>query len=76
MVIYAEREIRPAVVMRKVILQNRSNKGAHTQEVLMTVFRTLKLRGHDPIKTVVSALTDYLITGKLTPLSELFDTDG
>jgi transposase len=73
---HAEREIRPAVVMRKVIQQNRSDKGAHTQEVLMSVYRTLKLRGQDPIKTIVSALSDYLITGKLTPLAELYDTDG
>ena len=65
---HAEREIRPAVIMRKVIQQNRSDKAAHTQEVLMTVCRTLKLRGHDPVKTVVSALSVYLETGILPPL--------
>ena len=66
----AEREIRPAVVMRKVIQQNRSDKAAHTQEVLMTVYRTLKLRGHDPLKTVVNSLSIYLETGKLPALPE------
>ena len=73
---HAEREIRPAVVMRKVIQQNRSNKGAHTQEVLMTVYRTLKLRGYDPVKTVVDALSTYLETGKLPPLPVKLLSDG
>ena len=72
----AEREIRPAVIMRKVIQQNRSDKAAHTQEVLMTVFRTLKLRGHDPVKTVVSALSVYLETGKLPSLPGKIHSDG
>lgn len=73
---HAEREIRPAVVMRKVIQQNRSNKGAHTQEVLMSVYRTLKLRGHDPVKTVVDALSIYLETGKLPDLPGMVESDG
>ena len=73
---HAEREIRPAVVMRKVIQQNRSNKGAHTQEVLMSVYRTLKLRGHDPVKTVVDALSIYLETGKLPDLPGVVESDG
>jgi len=73
---HAEREIRPAVVMRKVIQQNRSNKGAHTQEVLMTVYRTLKLRGYNPVKTVVEALATYLETGKLPSLPEKAHSDG
>jgi len=72
----AEREIRPAVIMRKVIQQNRSDKAAHTQEVLMSVYRTLKLRRHDPVKTVVSALSIYLETGKLPPMPELMLSDG
>jgi len=67
---HAEREIRPAVIMRKVIQQNRSDKAAHTQEVLMSVYRTLKLRGHDPVKTLVDALSIYLETGKLPALPE------
>lgn len=67
---HAEREIRPAVIMRKNILGNRSQNGAHTQAVLMTVYRTLKLRGHDPIKTIVAALGVFLRTGTLPPLPE------
>ena len=73
---HAERELRPAVIMRKVIQQNRSDKGAHTQAVLMSIYRTLKLRGHDPFKTIVSNLETYLLTGKLPPLPEKIHSDG
>jgi len=64
----AERMIRPAVILRKNSQSNRSEKGAAVQAILMTVFRTLKLRGHDPIATVVSALRTYVATGDLPPL--------
>ena len=62
---HAERSIRPAVILRKNSYGNRSQRGADCQAVLMSVFRTLKQRGHDPIRTTIDALTDYLATGKL-----------
>lgn len=65
---HAERSIRPAVIIRKNSYGNRSQRGADCQAVLMSIFRTLKQRGHDPIKTIVDAIHDYLITGKLPPL--------
>jgi len=40
----AERQIRPAVILRKNSQSNRSEQGAVTQAVLMSVYRTLKLR--------------------------------
>jgi hypothetical protein len=64
----AERMIRPAVVLRKNSQSNRSEKGAATQAVLMSVYRTLKLRSHDPLKVIPEALRTYLTTGKLPPL--------
>ena len=64
----AERAIRPAVIIRKNSYGNRSDQGADCQAVLMSVFRTLKQRGHDPIKTIVNALENYLTTGLLPPL--------
>jgi transposase len=64
----AERAIRPAVMIRKNSFGNRSDRGADTQAVLMSVYRTLQQRGHAPLKTVVDALTTYLKTGKLPPL--------
>ena len=66
----AEREIRPAVVMRKNSYCNRSDRGAETQSVLMSVFRTLKQRGLSPVDTVVAAMREYNLTGKLPPLPE------
>lgn len=64
----AEREIRPAVIIRKNSYGNRSQAGADCQAVLMSIFRTLKQRGHQPIRTIVSALRSYLSTGVLPPL--------
>lgn len=64
----AERAIRPAVIIRKNSYGNRSQRGADCQSVLMSVFRTLKQRGHDPIQTIINAVAEYLITGKLPPL--------
>jgi transposase len=66
----AERGIRPAVLIRKNSYGNRSQHGADCQAVLMSIFRTLKQRGHDPIRTIVKALAEYLTTGKLPPLPE------
>lgn len=65
---HAERSIRPAVIIRKNSHGNRSQKGADCQAVLMSVFRTLKQRGHDPIRAVTAALAEYLTTGTLPPL--------
>jgi transposase len=64
----AERSIRPAVIIRKNTYGNRSGKGADVQAILMTVFFTLKKRGHNPVKVVVQALVEYLKTGQLPPL--------
>ena len=64
----AEREIRPAVILRKNSQCNRSRRGAAAQAVLMSVYRTLKLRGRDPRQAIENALTAYAATGKLPPL--------
>ena len=64
----AERAIRPAVILRKNSQSNRSDAGAATQAVLMSVFRTLKMRGLNPIPTLVEALRTYVRTGQLPPL--------
>jgi len=63
----AEREIRFAVLIRKIIYGNRSHQGAFTQSVLMTILRTLKRRGYNPIDTLVSALREFVLTGHLPP---------
>jgi transposase len=73
---HAEREIRPAVIIRKNSLCNRSDNGATVQAILMSVYRTLKLRGFDPLETIVSALRDYVRTGSLPPLPRSRTSDS
>jgi hypothetical protein len=64
----AERMIRPAVILRKSSQCNRSERGAATQAVLMTIHRTLALRGVDPQTAIADALTAYAATGRLPPM--------
>lgn len=64
----AERAIRPAVIIRKNSYGNRSEQGADTQAILMSIFRTLKQRQLDPLDTVIDAVRNYLTTGRLPPL--------
>ncbi len=64
----AERAIRPAVIIRKNSYGNRSQQGADIQAILMSVFFTLKKRGHNPIHTIYSALATYLQTNHLRQL--------
>ena len=66
----AERMIRPAVVLRRNSQSNRSERGAAVQSVMMSVYQTLKLRGLDPLATMVDALRTYVATGQLPPLPE------
>ena len=65
---FAERQIRPAVILRKNSQSNRSDQGAATQAVLMSVYRTLRLRGLTPTKTIADALKTYLTTAQLPSL--------
>jgi transposase len=65
---HAERSVRPAVIIRKNSYANRSQRGADTQAVLMTIYRTLKQREFDPIQTITNALAEYIQTGELPPL--------
>ena len=65
---HAERAIRPAVIIRKNSYGNRSDRGADTQAVLMSIYRTLKQRGHHPIQTIIQAIESFLTSGQLPPL--------
>ena len=73
---HAEREIRPAVIMRKNSLCNRSEDGASVQAIMMSIYRTLKLRGLDPLDTIVAALRQHVSTGVLPPLPTQNRSDG
>jgi len=72
----AERMIRPAVVLRKNSQSNRSERGAAVQSILMSVYQTLKLRGLDPLATIVEALRTYVVIGQLPPLPQSVVADG
>ena len=67
---FAERQIRPAVILRKNSQSNRSDRSAAPQAILMSIYRTLKLRGLNPTKTTADALKTYLKTGQLPPLPD------
>jgi transposase len=73
---HGERQIRPAVIIRKNSLCNRSEQGAATQAILMSIYRTLKLRGIDPTKAIAQALRTYLQTATLPPLPVELLADG
>lgn len=51
-----EQAMRPAVVTRKVWGGNRTANGAHTQEVLTSVFRTSYQRNVDPVPELAALL--------------------
>jgi len=73
---FAERMIRPAVIIRKDSLSNRSEKGASVQAMLMSIYRALKLRSHNPIAVVAKALRTHVQTGTLPALPEAIAADG
>src|SRR5512143_14447 len=52
----AEREVRPAVVVRKLSAGNRTEAGAETHAVLMSVLRTLARQGRDILGALVALL--------------------
>ncbi len=73
---HGERQIRPAVLVRKNSYANGSEDGAAIQAVLMSAFRTLKQRGYNPVSTTIDAVRAYLQTGKLPSLPEPITENG
>jgi len=61
---HAEQQMRKAVLCRKVSQQNRSEKGAVTQAVLMTLFRTAELQKQNPVEAVLAAAKTAILKGK------------
>lgn len=72
----AERAVRPAVIIRKNSYANRSQQGAEVQSVLMSIYRTLKQRGHNPLQTITQALANYVTFGILPPLPQKTTPSG
>jgi hypothetical protein len=56
---HAEREIRPAVLMRKTSYGNRSQQGGKNQAVLMSMIRTARKKNQDFLKLASQALINH-----------------
>ena len=53
---FAERQLRPVVILRKISFGCQSERGMRTREILMTILHTAKCRGHDPVNFLEKAL--------------------
>ncbi len=56
---FAERELRPLVVARKISFGSQSKKGAITREILMSVLHTLRKRTSDPAAVLRACLDRF-----------------
>jgi len=72
---YAERELRPTVIARKISFGSQSERGMSTREVLMTILHTVRCRGHDPAVFLEEAL-DKLAQDRNTDASSLIPETG
>jgi transposase len=71
---HAERQIRFAVIMRKNYFGNRSMRGAETQAILMSVFRTCHLRSIDPISFLAASVAAAISSGSPLPIPDSAQT--
>lgn len=67
---HAEQQMRKPVLVRRVSQQNRSDEGAQTQAILMSLFRTAELQGQNPIETVLTMAK--MTIEKKDPVTVLF----
>ena len=68
---HAERQIRPAVLIRKNSYCNRSRQGTRTQATMMSIFQTLHLRSLDPMQSLRKGFARQLATGQQALGAEL-----
>lgn len=54
---FAERSVRPVVIMRKISFGSQSEQGMRTREILSTVMQTAAARGYDVFEFMVKAIT-------------------
>lgn len=57
---HSEQQMRKPVIIRKISQQNRSEMGAKTLAILMTVFRSAELQNLDPVQTVLDMAQNRL----------------
>jgi hypothetical protein len=58
---HAEQQMRKPVLWRRRCQQNRSDKGAQTQAILMSVFRTAELQGLNPVDYVETLIKEQIL---------------
>jgi transposase len=71
---HAERQIRFAVIMRQLYFGNRAMRGAETQAILMSIFRTCHLRNIDPISTLADSVAAAIRSGSPLPIPDSAQT--
>jgi hypothetical protein len=59
---HAEQQMRKPVLTRKVSQQNRSEQGAKTQAILMSLFRSADLQKKNPVETILAMSKSILAT--------------
>lgn len=69
---FAERELRPLVVARKVSFGSQSLQGAATREILMSVLHTLRKRTPDPVAALRTCLDQIAVNPAADPYGLLF----
>lgn len=57
---HAEQQMRKPVLTRKVSQQNRSEHGANTQAILMTLLRSAELQGANPVENLLATAKNAL----------------
>jgi hypothetical protein len=73
---YAERELRPTVIARKVSFGSQSEEGAKTRSILMSVLHSLRKRVEQPKRRIKQVL-DELARGSSEKIYEmLFEQDS
>jgi len=73
---FAERELRPLVVARKISFGSQSKEGAKTRETLMSVLHTLKKRTPDVADALKTALDKLATDPNLDISKTLFNIDS
>ena len=69
---HGEQQMRKPVLVRRISHGNRSDRAAHAQEVIMTLFRSMELQGRDPIDEVLR-LVQLAIAGRIQEIEEALE---
>lgn len=73
---FAERELRPLVIARKISFGSQSERGARTREILMSLLHTLRKRGGNTTTLFERALNALSGDDAMNPYDALFKIDS